>query len=280
MMPGRLYVVATPIGNLQDITLRALDTLRSVDRIAAEDTRHTRQLLAHFDIHKPLVSLHEHNETEKIQTILGYLAQGESLALVSDAGTPCISDPGCLLLQALLKEPYEVVPIPGPSALTAALSATGACPNGFLFLGFLPSKGKARAQQLSWIKDSFVPAVLYESPHRLGKTLSDLAEVCHNPTLTLCRELTKVYEEHVTGSALEMLSRFAQPKGEFVLIVQPPPPGRKTVTEEEVLALFARCQAQGLGHKKAAEEVARQTGLSKKQAYQYGFGVYKKDSFA
>ena len=275
-MPSTLYIVATPIGNLEDITYRAVRILQQADLIAAEDTRHTLQLLRALDIQKPLVSLHEHNEQKRIEEIACLLDEGKDIALVSDAGTPCISDPGARLVQALGKK-YTIVPIPGPSAVITALSATGLTQGGFSFYGFLPVKGKERKQILARIQRRTQTAVLYESPHKLLKTLEDLSLYCENPLLCIGRELTKVYEEFVTDTAQHLLLHYQSrpPKGEFVLMI-PVAQNQESQTPDtqRIMDLMQQYKEEGLRHKQAAEQAALQMGISKKTAYEIGLKIF------
>lgn len=277
-MASTLYVVATPIGNLEDITLRAIRTLKQVDLVAAEDTRHTLRLLRALEIQKPLLSLHEHNEQKRIEEISQRLKQGQDIALVSDAGTPCISDPGARLIQALAAQGAHICPIPGPSAAITALSATGLTQGGFIFFGFLPPKGKERRQKLEALCQRTCTAVLYESPHKLLKTLQDISIVCHDPQITIGRELTKVYEEFLTDNAETLIARYTEqpPKGEFVLMLPADPDQAGEIDLTQAQALMERCLSEGMGHKQAAELVAKQTGVPKKQAYQWGLQFFHK----
>jgi 16S rRNA (cytidine1402-2'-O)-methyltransferase len=219
---GILYVVSTPIGNLEDITLRALRFLKEVDLIAAEDTRHTRKLLSYYDIHTPLTSYFTHNEASKGVRLIARLKQGAQVALVSDAGTPGISDPGYRLLQKAWKENIKVVPIPGPSAVTAALSISGLSAQGFLFEGFLPPKSKKRREKLLQIEQEHRSVVLFESPHRLMASLADMEEILEDRQILVARELTKKFEELLRGTPAQIRKEFAQrkPRGEFTLIVE------------------------------------------------------------
>lgn len=220
-MSGTLYVVATPIGNLEDLTLRALRILREVDLIAAEDTRRTRILLARFDITTPLTSYFEHNKGRKGPELLRLLREGKSVAMVTDAGTPAISDPGFLLTKAALTEGVPVVPVPGPSAVAAALSAAGAPADRFVFEGFLPAKRGRRASRLAALRDLGMTVVLYESPHRLLSTLEAIREVFGEAELVVARELTKQFEEIRRGPASVHLEHFRDRavKGEFTLVI-------------------------------------------------------------
>ncbi len=225
---GTLYVVATPIGNLTDISLRALDTLKTVDAIAAEDTRHTAGLLAHFAISKKLIAVHEHNEQQAAQKLLLQLRAGENIALVTDAGTPGISDPGAVVVDFLRQAGVKVVPIPGASAVIAALSVSGIGQNGFLFHGFLPASGAARRKALEALKVQVVTLVFYEAPHRILASLADMAQVLgEDRRITIARELTKTFEtihSCLLSEALAWLKADAnRQRGEFVLLIEAAP---------------------------------------------------------
>jgi 16S rRNA (cytidine1402-2'-O)-methyltransferase len=228
MNVGLLYVVATPIGNLADITLRALETLKTVDAIAAEDTRHTSGLLSHFGISKKLIAVHEHNEHQSAEKLLLLLQAGEHVALVTDAGTPGISDPGALVVDIVRKAGVKVVPIPGVSAVITALSVSGIQQNGFLFHGFLPASGAARRKALESLKSQTVTLVFYEAPHRIVESISDMANVLGaGRRVTFARELTKTFETIYScelGLASAWLQADAnQQRGEFVLLVEAEP---------------------------------------------------------
>ena len=220
-----LYVVATPIGNLQDITLRALEVLKTVDAIAAEDTRHTSHLLSHFAIQKKLIAVHEHNEQKSAQILLERLQAGESIALVTDAGTPGISDPGAIVVNVLRKAGVNVVPVPGASAVIAALSASGITANGFMFYGFLPASGSQRRKTLEALKSYSSTLVFYEAPHRIIECVEDLAIVLGGERrITIARELTKTFETFhrcaLQDAKLWLESDPNQQRGEFVLLVE------------------------------------------------------------
>jgi 16S rRNA (cytidine1402-2'-O)-methyltransferase len=228
MNVGLLYVVATPIGNLADITLRALETLKTVDAIAAEDTRHTSGLLSHFGISKKLIAVHEHNEHQSAEKLLLLLQAGEHVALVTDAGTPGISDPGAVVVDIVRKAGVKVVPIPGVSAVITALSVSGIQQNGFLFHGFLPASGAARRKALESLKSQTVTLVFYEAPHRIVESISDMANVLGaGRRVTFARELTKTFETIYScelGLASAWLQADAnQQRGEFVLLVEVEP---------------------------------------------------------
>jgi 16S rRNA (cytidine1402-2'-O)-methyltransferase len=220
-MSGTLYVVATPIGNLEDITARALRVLREVDVVACEDTRRTRQLLSHFEIHTPTVSYYEHNKLTRGPDLLRQLAEGRAIALVSDAGTPGISDPGVLLVREARAAGIPVVPVPGPSAVVTALSAAGLPADRFVFDGFLPVKSGRRLNRLKALRDLETTVVVYESPHRIVASMEAIAEVFGNAPVVVARELTKKFEEIVSGSPAEHLARLraGDVRGEFVVVI-------------------------------------------------------------
>jgi 16S rRNA (cytidine1402-2'-O)-methyltransferase len=219
--PGALYVVATPIGNLDDITLRALATLREADIIAAEDTRHTRKLLTRHGIHAQLTSYHDHNKHEKAPVLIHRMREGASVALVSDAGTPLVADPGYFLVGEAHRAGLAVVPVPGPCAATAALSVGGLPTDAFTFVGYLPNRGAARRTRLAGLADHPHTLVLYESPHRIVKALTDVLEVLGDREVAVCRELTKRHEEILRGTVSAVLERLAKrtAKGEFTVLV-------------------------------------------------------------
>jgi 16S rRNA (cytidine1402-2'-O)-methyltransferase len=220
-MSGILYVVATPIGNLEDVTLRALRVLREVSVIAAEDTRRTARLLQHYSIHTPTTSLHEHNERSRTPTLLERLKKGESVALVSDAGTPVVSDPGALLVRTAHQQGIKVEPVPGPSAVAAIVSGAGIGHDGFVFAGFPPSRSKARKSWLRALVDEDRPIVLFEAPHRIRELLADLKEILGDRTVTLGRELTKAHEELVIRPISRHLLALDTPRGEFTVVLHP-----------------------------------------------------------
>ena len=266
---GTLYVVATPIGNLEDVTFRAVKVLRDVDLIACEDTRRTKKLLSHLGIEgKRLVSYHEHNEREQAEKIVSQLKKGLDVALVSDAGTPAISDPGYRLVSLARREGIPVVPVPGPSAVIAALSASGFPTDRFFFGGFLPRKEKALIEEL---KDAFsrpFTSVYYESPHRLERTLRLISENFPDREIGLYREITKLNEEFLEGSAEDVLRELLSQnklKGEIVILI---PPGKsEEFNVEDVDVLLEELLKSGLSVKDAAKEAARVTGLPKRELY-------------
>ena len=266
-----LYIVATPIGNLEDITLRALRVLKEARLIAAEDTRTTRKLLTHYDIHTPLTSYHDHNKVQKIPTIIKTLEEGD-VALVSDAGTPGISDPGLELVQAAIDIGVSVVSIPGPSAVITALATSGISAEHFLFLGFLPRRKGERQGLLRSVSELPYTIVLFEAPHRLQATLAALHEVLGNRPMAAVREATKLYEEVVRGTVSQCQEHFTQPRGEFTLVIggklksETPSP---LEAEERLRALLE----QGGSSREAREQVAAETGLPRREVYRMWLGM-------
>ncbi|GAB4311694.1 MAG: hypothetical protein Kow0097_13320 [Candidatus Bipolaricaulota bacterium] len=261
-MVGTLYVCSTPIGNLDDITLRALRVLREVDFIVGEDARRTRKLLAHHGIHTPFApSLYQGAEGPRTQRVLALLRQGKTLALVSDAGTPLLSDPGYPLVRACVAEGIPVVPIPGPSALLAALVASGLPMDRFLFLGHLPRQAGPRRKALAALRTVPYTTAFYESPHRIRGTLEILAELYGPRPTVVARELTKVHEEFVRGTAAEVHREFAhreQIRGEFVVLLGPPPPAAAERLAEEADTVYD----QGLGPRLPPQEPLPETAES------------------
>lgn len=277
---GTLYVVATPIGNLTDITLRALDTLKSVDAIAAEDTRHTAGLLGHFAISKKLIAVHEHNEHQSAAKLLLQLQAGENIALVTDAGTPGISDPGAVVVNFLRQAGIKVVPIPGVSAVVAALSVSGIVQNGFFFHGFLPASGAARRHALEALKNQPVTLVFYEAPHRIVASIADMAQVLgEGRRITIARELTKTFETIHTcllSEAPAWLKADAnQQRGEFVLLVEPEPLKDQEEISEQTSRMLKLLLAE-LPLKQAVK-LAADISLEKKNSL-YEFALQLKQS--
>jgi len=265
---GTLYLVTTPIGNLEDITLRALRVLRECSLIATEDTRTTGRLLAHFGIDKPLLSYFEHNKMARLDRLLDRLEVGD-VALVSEAGTPALSDPGYELVSAAIERGLPVVPIPGPSALTAALSVSGLPTDRFLFLGFLPRKAGDRRRVLTEAADARATLVLFEAPHRLLATLADAVKILGaDRHCAVCREMTKLHEEIWRGSLTAALAewRSRKPRGEFTLVIAGAPPPLRWDDAQVREALAARL-ASGVSRSEAARQVARQSGWSKSAVY-------------
>lgn len=266
---GILYIVPTPIGNLEDITLRALRILKEVDLIAAEDTRHTRNLLNHFGITTPLISYYREKEAERSEEILLRLQQGENIALVSDAGTPAISDPGAVVVRQAHDHGLTVVPLPGPSALTTALSGSGITSPGFLFLGFLPAKAGQRRKALAAIASSEYPVVFYESPHRIDTFLADALEILGDRQAFWARELTKSFEDLQSGSLGDLLARSRQGRnrGEFVVVICPGTQDEAKGQTLEELILWYRDNS-GLSLKDVSRQLANDLGISRSQVYQ------------
>lgn len=238
-MPGTLFVVATPIGNLEDLTFRALRVLKEVDLIAAEDTRRTSKLLAHYGVSKPLVSLHEHNEHREAPRLVARMAAGESVALVSDAGTPAISDPGTTLVRLSRDADLQVVPIPGPSAITAALSVTGLAAVPFTFLGFPPASGQDRARWFDSVSDAPGVAVFFESPHRIRRTLQEMGSL--KRPIYIHREISKIHEELVKwNNSNTNVDELVIDKGEFVVVVGPHPDATELCVDDSLIVSVFR----------------------------------------
>jgi 16S rRNA (cytidine1402-2'-O)-methyltransferase len=269
-MPGVIYLVATPIGNLEDITLRALRTLREVDLIACEDTRHTGRLLSHFEIEKPLVSYHDHNEAARAKELVERAQNGQSIAVVSDAGAPGISDPGFRVAKAAIEAGVQVVAIPGPSAAVTALTASGLPSDRFRFEGFLPPRKAKRRSALEALRPERSTVVLYESPHRIVDVLRDIAAIFGDRQLVVAREMTKLHEEFLRGSAEDLVAILeSRPavKGEFVLLIS----AADSAEPESDLPLEARVSeliSDGIARMDAIKQAARERGMSKREAYQ------------
>ena len=271
LAPG-LYLVATPIGNLEDITLRALRVLKQADVIACEDTRQTQKLLNHFGIEKPTVSYHEHNEASRAAELVKKLAEGARIAVVSDAGMPGISDPGFRLVSLAIERGVPVVPVPGPAAFVTALVASGLPVESFAFRGFLPPKSGARRRVLERVKESLQTQVFYEAPHRIREALEDVvATLGPNRRVVVARELTKIHEEFLRGSAPEVLATVnnrGEIKGEIVLLIGPTAQGETTAptlsVRDRVVQLM---REEKLDEKAALKKVAKERGISKSEAY-------------
>lgn len=264
---GSLYVVATPIGNLEDITWRAIRTLSEVDLVAAEDTRHSRKLFAHYGIKTPLLSYHDHNEQQRKDVLLARLQAGDNVALISDAGTPCIADPGYRLIAACHEAGLPVVPVPGPSALIAALSAAGASTERFTFEGYLPQRAKARGELLRQLIGEPRTVVFYEAPHRLAATLADLVSILGGDRqLVVARELTKVHEEFFRGTTNEAARRFAKERvrGELVLILPPARQGPQVSVRDALRSLL---KDRDLSRREAVKLIASEYGLPGSTVY-------------
>jgi 16S rRNA (cytidine1402-2'-O)-methyltransferase len=271
-MPGTLFVVATPIGNLEDISARALRVLREVALIAAEDTRRTAHLLARYAIATPTTSLHEHNEASKSVALIARLIRGESLALVSDAGTPTVSDPGARLVRAALDASIRVEPVPGPSAALAALAASGAPTDTFLFLGFPPTRAKDRSVWLETVRTAGRTVVFFEAPHRVRRTLQDLLRTVGDRRVTLGRELTKAHEQLVFGPISKVSRDLAEPLGEFTVVLEigdstEIKPARPPEDEAVAIEFGQLIENRRLSRRQAISEVARRHRLSPNHVY-------------
>lgn len=267
-LKGALYIVSTPIGNLDDITLRALRVLKEVDLIAAEDTRYTSILLGKYGISKPLVSYWGERERSRSEEIIKRLLEGQSVALVSDSGTPGISDPGAVLIRKALDEGISVVPVVGPSALIAAISVSGLPTEEFTFVGFLPSKKEQRRKKLTELALESRTIVFYESPHRIVETLADMQEIFGSRKSALVREITKIYEENIRGTIEEVASiiKGRDVLGEIVLVVEGRPPEKVSI--ETALLEVSALLKKGLGRKEAVKTVSDAYGLNKRELYE------------
>ncbi|HRI04009.1 MAG TPA: 16S rRNA (cytidine(1402)-2'-O)-methyltransferase [Pyrinomonadaceae bacterium] len=273
-MAGTLYLVATPIGNLQDVTHRALEVLRTVDLIACEDTRHTLKLLNHFRISNRLISYHEHNELERAEELADRLVAGASIAIVSDAGTPGICDPAFRIVQRAIEVGATVVPIPGAVAFINAVIASGISTDSIFFGGFLPSKKGDRRKRLEEIRDIPATLVLYETPHRIAKSLVDCFEVLGDRRAAVARELTKLHEETARGRLSELAERYGKEsvKGEIVLVIERAAlvePKRETPTPRSISKRVKELEKEGVDGKTALKKAAKEFGLSKSEAYRF-----------
>lgn len=276
-MAGMLYLCATPIGNLGDMTPRVVETLREVDLIAAEDTRNSIRLLNHFDIHTPMTSYHEYNKVEKAEALVAKLLGGSDVALITDAGTPAVSDPGEVLVQKCREAGVPVTSLPGACACITALTLSGLSARRFCFEGFLPADKKEKAQVLAELREESRTMILYEAPHRLARTLQELQDTLGDRRLTLCRELTKKFEEVMSVTLSEALALYEtrEPRGEYVLVVegksyevkkQEKEKSFQALSLEEHMALY---EQKGTQRKEAMKLVAKDRGISKREVYQY-----------
>ncbi len=279
-MAGMLYLCATPIGNLQDMTPRVEDTLKSVDLIAAEDTRNSKKLLNAFDIHTPMTSYHEYNKVEKALQLIAKLQEGKNIALITDAGTPAISDPGEVLVRMCQEAGITVTSLPGPAACITALTLSGLSTRRFCFEGFLPADKKERREVLKELENETRTMILYEAPHHLKNTLTQLSETMGNRKLTICRELTKKFETVLPTTLEEALKQYEteEPRGEYVLVVegksrrekkQEEISGWEAMSIEEHMAFYEK---EGLDEKNAMKQVAKDRGVGKREIYQYLHG--------
>lgn len=271
-MNGKLYLVATPIGNLEDITIRAIKTLKQVDIIAAEDTRRTLQLLNHLEISKPLISYHRHNEEIKSKDLINLLLEGKNIALVSDAGTPIISDPGEEIVKIAIENNIKIISIPGACALITALISSGIESKEFTFMGFLPLNKKLRKEKLQEIENSTKTIILYEAPHKIKNTLEDLSNLTEERKIVLARELTKIHEEFITGTAKELVEKINTPKGEFVIIIQANKENKLQDDKELLNNLsieehFEYYKNKGLEKKEIIKQIAKDRNVTKNEIY-------------
>lgn len=269
-MKGKLYIVATPIGNLEDISLRALRILKEVDLIAAEDTRQTLKLLNHFEINKPLISYHRHNEEIKSEILIEKLENGENIALVSDAGTPGICDPGEEIIKKAIDNNIEVIPIPGACAMINALIASGISTKEFTFLGFLPLNKKLRKQKLEEIENSQKTIIIYEAPHKMESTLKDLKEILNKRKIVLARELTKIHEEFIRKDVDQILENISNLKGEMILIIEGNISKNDNQNELNTLTLeehYNYYKENGLSKKEIIKKIAKDRNLNKNEVY-------------
>lgn len=270
-MNGKLYLVATPIGNLDDITFRALNVLKEVDFIAAEDTRNTLKLLNHFNIKKSMISNHRHNEDDREDILIKKLKEGKDIAVVSDAGTPGISDPGEVIVKRAIEENIEVIPIPGACAGINALIASGLDTKEFVFLGFLPINKKLRKEKLEEIKDESKTIIVYEAPHKMKETLKDLSDVIGERKVVLAREITKIHEEFIRGNINEILEKVEGLKGEMILLIE----GGNKIKKENILnnlslkEHYSVYEKQGLEKKEIIKKIAKDRGVNKNEIYKY-----------
>lgn len=269
-MPGTLYIVATPIGNLQDVTARGLEVLRSVNVIACEDTRHTQKLLTHFRISTRTVSYHEHNEHERAEDLVDRMLAGESVAVVSDAGTPALSDPGLIVVGRAREAGINVISIPGPCAFVTAAAASGLATDSIFFGGFLPAKKGERVKRLAELESIPATLIFYEAPHRLVKSLADCLDVLGDRQAVVAREITKIHEEYAVGLLSELVEKYssASVRGEIVLLIER---GSKEVkpakSDADLPKRVAELEGDGIDRKSALKQAAREFGLSKSEAY-------------
>lgn len=282
-MKGKLYICPTPIGNLEDITYRTIRILKEVDLIACEDTRRTGRLLKHFEIDNDMISYHEHNEKMRTEEIIDKLKMNQDIALVSDAGMPGLSDPGEILIKAVVNEGIEVIPLPGPSAAVPGLVASGFATDRFVFEGFLPRKGQERKDRLASIKLDDRTTIIYESPYRTKDTITDLAEIMADREIALIREISKMHEEKIYGSAVDIKEKIAsrEIKGEIVIVIS----GNESLSEEEkvtdlsILEHLELLIENGYTKKKAIKEVAKIRELPKSQVYKEAIAIDARAEF-
>jgi len=273
-MKGKLYLVATPIGNLEDITLRALRILKEVDLIAAEDTRHTLGLLNHFEISKPLISYYKQNEKTKSEILIQKLLEGKNIAIVSDAGTPGISDPGEEIVKVAIENEIEIIPIPGACAFVNALIASGLSSKEFAFIGFLSAIKKEKKEKLEEIKYETRTLILYEAPHKLKGTLEAIFEILGDRKIVLARELTKIHEEFIRDSVSNILNKIDEIKGEFVILIEGNSESKKDLELSDLNSRsleehYEYYKKQGLDKKEVVKRIAKDRNVNKNEIYQY-----------
>lgn len=271
-MKGKLFLVATPIGNLEDITFRAINTLKGVDLIAAEDTRHTLKLLNHYEIKKPLISYHRHSEEIKLDLLIQKLEEGQNIALVSDAGTPAICDPGEEIVKEAIKREIEIVPIPGACALINALITSGLKTTEFAFYGFLSLNKKIRQKKLEEIKKENKTIILYEAPHKITKTLEDLEKILENRQVVIAREITKIHEEFIRGTINEILEKYKEPRGEHIILIEANGFDEEKVEEQNrkemsIEELYKYYEKQDMKKNDIIKKIAKDKGVSKNEIY-------------
>ena len=265
---GILYIVATPIGNLEDITLRAIRILEEVDLIAAEDTRHTIKLLNHLNISKPMISYHRHNEEIRVEGLIKELKEGKNIALVSDAGTPGICDPGEEIIKKCIEKEIKIIPIPGACAMINALIVSGIDTSEFTFLGFLPLNKKNRKNKLEEIKNSNKTIILYEAPHKLKNTLNDLKDILQNRKIVIAREITKIHEEYIRGTVDEILGNIDNIKGEIIIVIDKNNIEEKSHLNNLTLEQhFEFYKDQGLDKKEIIKKIAKDRNVNKNEIY-------------
>lgn len=276
-MAGKLYLCATPIGNLDDMTFRVLETLKQVDLIAAEDTRNSLKLLTHFEIHTPMTSYHEYNKVEKAKTLIRQMQEGKEIALITDAGTPAISDPGEVLVAMCQQEGITVTSLPGPAACITALTLSGLPTRRFCFEGFLPFDTKDKKDVLKDLQEESRTIIIYEAPHHLKKTLKELYDILGERRISICRELTKRFESVLPTTLSEAVAKYEteEPRGEYVLVIEGKSFAAMKKEQEEsfqeipIEEHMKKYEDQGMDRKEAMKQVANDRGISKREVYRY-----------
>ena len=266
-MNGKLYLVATPIGNLEDITLRAIRILKEVDIIAAEDTRHSLKLLNHLRISKPLISYHRHNEDVKTNVLINKLLDGENIALITDAGTPAISDPGEIIVKEAIKNKIEIIPIPGACALINALITSGLNTKEFAFYGFLPLNKKLRANKFEELKKEKKTIIIYEAPHKITNTLTDIYKYLGDVNIVLAREITKIHESFIRGKLSEIMEKVKDLKGEMIILIEGTKAEEPKKIEMSIEEEYDLYEKQGLSKNEIIKKIAKNRGVTKNDIY-------------